>query len=153
MNSLRPLLAASLAALTLLATPALAPAQTLAPAATPAAAAAPSPTPPKRLRQKKTVVEPATSPAPAAAPAPGTPAVSPAPAKATQAQRKSAPTSKATSNTTPAAGGGPGMVWVNTKSHVYHNASSRWYGRTKAGKYLSEKDALAEGDHAAPHNE
>ena len=45
------------------------------------------------------------------------------------------------------------MVWVNTKSHVYHSSASKWYGKTKAGKYVSEKDALAEGDHAAPHNE
>ena len=45
------------------------------------------------------------------------------------------------------------MVWVNTKTRVYHNASSKWYGRTKEGKYLSEADAKAPGAHAAPHNE
>jgi hypothetical protein len=40
------------------------------------------------------------------------------------------------------------MVWVNTETHVYHKEGSRWYGRTKKGKYMSEQDALKEGDHA-----
>jgi hypothetical protein len=38
------------------------------------------------------------------------------------------------------------MVWVNTESHVYHLEGSRWYGRTKHGKYMSEQDAIKEGD-------
>lgn len=50
---------------------------------------------------------------------------------------------------TPMPGGGPGIVWVNTESHVYHGQNSRWYGRTKKGKYMSEQDAIKEGDHAA----
>ena len=48
---------------------------------------------------------------------------------------------------TVAPGGGPDMVWVNTESHTYHKEGSRWYGRTKKGKYMSEQDALKEGDH------
>ncbi len=40
------------------------------------------------------------------------------------------------------------MVWVNLESHVYHKYGSRWYGRTKKGKYLNEQDAIKEGDHA-----
>ncbi|MEP6699437.1 MAG: hypothetical protein ABJB09_06870 [Verrucomicrobiota bacterium] len=51
-------------------------------------------------------------------------------------------------STTPAAGAGPGMVWVNTETHVYHKAGSRWYGKTKKGKYMTEQDAMTEGDHA-----
>ena len=51
---------------------------------------------------------------------------------------------------TPAPGGGPGMVWVNTKSKVYHMPSSRWYGRTKDGKYMTEDEAKAMGAHADP---
>jgi hypothetical protein len=44
---------------------------------------------------------------------------------------------------------GNGQVWVNTDSHVYHKAGSRYYGKTKQGKYMSEADAIKEGDHAA----
>ncbi len=44
-----------------------------------------------------------------------------------------------------APGGGPGMVWVNTESKVYHCQSSRWYGRTKQGKYMTEAQAEAQG--------
>jgi hypothetical protein len=47
---------------------------------------------------------------------------------------------------TPAPGGGPGLVWVNTETHVYHKEGSRWYGRTKNGKYMKESDAIKEGD-------
>jgi hypothetical protein len=50
---------------------------------------------------------------------------------------------------TPAAGGGNGQVWVNSSTHVYHKEGSRFYGKTKHGKYMSEQDAIKEGDHAA----
>src|SRR5262249_14595546 len=50
---------------------------------------------------------------------------------------------------TPAPGGGRGLVWVNTKTHVYHKEGSRFYGATKQGKYVSEADAIKEGDRAA----
>ena len=46
-------------------------------------------------------------------------------------------------------GGGPGLVWVNTETHVYHKEGSRFYGTTKKGKYVSEADAIKEGDRAA----
>jgi len=48
-----------------------------------------------------------------------------------------------------APGGGPGMVWVNTKSHIYHCFGSKHYGTTKVGTYMSESDAKAAGAHAA----
>jgi DNA uptake protein ComE-like DNA-binding protein len=44
---------------------------------------------------------------------------------------------------------GAGMVWVNTASKVYHREGDRWYGKTKAGKYMTEADALAAGYRAA----
>jgi hypothetical protein len=46
-------------------------------------------------------------------------------------------------------GRGPGLVWVNTETHVYHKEGSRFYGTTKKGKYVSEADAIKEGDRAA----
>ncbi len=38
-----------------------------------------------------------------------------------------------------------GMVWVNLESKVYHREGSRWYGKTKSGKYMSEADAMKDG--------
>ncbi len=49
----------------------------------------------------------------------------------------------------PAPGGGHGLVWVNTETHVYHREGSHFYGTTKKGKYTTEADAIKEGDRAA----
>ena len=45
-------------------------------------------------------------------------------------------------------GGGGGQVWVNTKSHVYHCQGTPYYGKTKAGQYMTESAALSNGAHA-----
>ena len=64
----------------------------------------------------------------------------PAPAKGTgsQAATKAA-----------APGGGHGLVWVNTETHVYHKEGSRFYGTTKKGKYMTEAEAMKAGNKAA----
>jgi hypothetical protein len=36
-------------------------------------------------------------------------------------------------------------VWVNTKSGVYHCPSTRWYGSTKQGDYMTQKEAQEKG--------
>ena len=38
-----------------------------------------------------------------------------------------------------------GMVWVNTDTGVYHKQGTRWYGKTKKGKYMLEADAIKAG--------
>jgi hypothetical protein len=44
---------------------------------------------------------------------------------------------------------GSGMVWVNIETGVYHKRGTRWYGKTKHGKYMMEADALKAGYRAA----
>jgi len=40
------------------------------------------------------------------------------------------------------------VVWVNTKTGVYHFKDERWYGNTNEGAYECRKDADGEGDRA-----
>ena len=41
---------------------------------------------------------------------------------------------------------GDKLVWVNTRSHVYHFQGERYFGSTKQGKFICERDADREGD-------
>jgi hypothetical protein len=40
-------------------------------------------------------------------------------------------------------------VWVNTASSVYHCPGTRWYGATKAGAYMTQKEAQDKGNRPA----
>jgi hypothetical protein len=37
------------------------------------------------------------------------------------------------------------VVWVNQRSMVYHDSSSKSYGATKTGAYMCQKDSIAGG--------
>jgi DNA uptake protein ComE-like DNA-binding protein len=89
---------------------------------------------------------PPASKAAASSPA-AAPAATPAPAQTPAAPAAPAGPTKSSS----AAQGSPGNgnVWVNTETGVYHKEGSRYYGKTKQGKYMSEADAVKAGYRAA----
>src|SRR6266436_3369536 len=135
-----------------------------APATSPEASASPA----KTRGRKKAETSPAASPAErqarkkAGASPTAAPAASASPAKPFSLGSLFKPkptaspattTGSAEPNATPAPGGGHGLVWVNTESHIYHKESSRFYGKTKQGKYVSEADAIKEGDRASKTND
>jgi hypothetical protein len=123
------------------------------PAASPAASTEASPKA-KRGRKK---AEAGTAASPAASPSPAKfslgdlfkpkSSAAASPAAVSSAPAKSTATEAATN--APAPGGGHGLVWVNTDSHVYHREGSRFYGTTKKGKYMTEAEAMKEGNRAA----
>jgi hypothetical protein len=125
---------------------------TASPAASPA-------TSPKAKRGSKKA---AAAPSPAASASPGkfnlgdlfkpkTSGAAASPAAASPAPAKGA--SRATATKSPAPGGGHGLVWVNPETHVYHKEGSRFYGTTKKGKYMTEAEAIKEGNKAARGHE
>ena len=92
-------------------------------------------TKPAKAEKAAKAEAPAPAAAPAAAPAPAAPA-------------KAARTHESASTMAQAPGGGAGMVWVNSATNVYHCAGTKYYGKTKAGSYMTEAEAKAKGAHA-----
>lgn len=105
----------------------------------PAAEAAPA----KSAKPAKSATAPAAEPSSSSASSSSSSSASTAPA--------AKPGHTSTANMAQAPGGGPGMVWLNTESNVYHCAGTQYYGKTKQGAYMSEADAKAKGAHA-DHN-
>ena len=109
--------------------------------ATPAAAPAPA-----------TPAAPAPSPVAPPVPAPKMAPRAPKPAAAPPPAASAAPTGTNEFSTEAQAQGrcpGATVVWLNTKSRIYHFAGTRDYGNTKAGAYMCETDATAAGDRAS----
>lgn len=97
----------------------------------------------KTTKKKSKTTGATTATTATTAPAPAAPA-------ATKATTSSKGKSETTANATPAqiaAAKSAGQVWVNTSTKVYHDSSSEFYGATKAGKFMAEKDAIAAGYH------
>jgi hypothetical protein len=108
---------------------------------------------PKKTRSKKSTASdvPATTTPAAAAPA-ATPAASTAPVTspaATPAAAASAPAAKKASAQQAPPANSSGTVWVNSDSGVYHKPGTRWYGKAKQGKYMTEAGAQKAGYRAA----
>jgi hypothetical protein len=79
--------------------------------------------------------------APAAKPTPAASTASTASSIASSAQAQASATTKPPAPPANAAG----VVWINTDTGVYHKQGTRWYGKTKHGKYMLEADAIKAG--------
>ena len=77
---------------------------------------------------------PADQPPPPVVAATAPPAVGPPPVQQTATKTQANPGAQ---------------VWVNSESHVYHRQGARYYGKTRKGKYMTEQEAIAEGNRPA----
>lgn len=86
-------------------------------------------------------ITPMVTAGPSQASTPATPPSAQAPAATPKAAPPKTKPEQVEARTPPTAG----MVWVNTKSKVFHREGDRWYGKTKEGKFMTEADAVKEG--------
>ncbi len=45
------------------------------------------------------------------------------------------------------------VVWLNTRTDIYHFQGERWYDNTKDGSFVCEKDADNSGDRATENGQ
>ena len=76
-----------------------------------------------------------------AAPPDATKKAATTPSAMTPAATKKPGTSAMTAQTPP----GPGYVWVNKSSKVFHREGTQYFGKTKSGEFMKEADAVAAG--------
>ena|SRR5690242_15545761 len=95
----------------------------------------------RKSRKRKGEVEPAAS-------TPGVTTPTESHAAPARSERSHATTASSVRAQTPPS---PGMVWVNTDTGVYHKSGSRWYGKTKQGKWMNEAEAQSAGYKPAKH--
>ena len=93
----------------------------------------------EKLTALVTVGAAASAPAAAAPAAKAAPMPMPMPTPTTAAKTTAATTTMAQQPPV------KGMVWVNTSTKVFHKEGDRYYGTTKAGKFMTEADALKAG--------
>jgi cytoskeletal protein RodZ len=93
------------------------------------------------------VAQAQSTPNPSSGQSTGSSTTAPADASTKKSQKASSAKSEPSAKITQAqidAAKASGQVWVNTDTGVYHKGG-RWYGKTKQGKFMDEKDAKKAG--------
>jgi hypothetical protein len=45
------------------------------------------------------------------------------------------------------------IIWINTRTHVYHFPGMTWFGHTKEGRYACQHDADLQGDRSTKNGQ
>jgi hypothetical protein len=94
-------------------------------------------------------VRPAAPLAATPAPAPTTTPATPAPIARRGTTAAATAAGSADEATAKQKCGADQVVWGNPSSKVYHTSASRYFGKTKKGSFMCQKDADAAGFHAS----